>query len=334
MLCIGIESTAHTFGVGVMDEKSILADIRDVYRPKAGWGIIPAEAAAHHRAVWKASLEQALSEAKIDLGDIELIAWAAGPGLPPCLAVGADVVKWIRQKTKKPVIGINHCVGHIEIAKLLTEARDPVVLYVSGGNTQILAYIEGRYRIFGETQDIGLGNALDKFGREAGLTFPTGPEIERLAQRGRWIELPYTVKGMDLVFSGIVTEALRKFRAGAAIEDVCFSLQEVCFAMLAEVAERALAHTGKTELLLTGGVGANTRLQHMLKTMTGERGAKFFNCPNRYAGDNGVMIAWTGLLAYTSGQRTKMIKQKPRWRTDEMEISWIGGWGGKVYKPP
>jgi N6-L-threonylcarbamoyladenine synthase len=322
MIVLGIESTAHTFGIGIVENKKILANARDVYKPKIGWGIVPAEAAEHHRNMWQDILAQALTEANINLNDIELIAWAAGPGLPPCLAVGAQIVKKIKEKIKKPVIAVNHCVAHIEIAKLLTKASDPVILYVSGGNSQIIAYNNGFYRIFGETQDIGIGNALDKFGREAGLPFPTGPHIESLALTGKWIELPYTVKGMDFVFSGIITEALKKLKSGTPIEDLCFSLQEVCFAMLTEVAERAMAHTGKNELLLTGGVGANARLKSMLATMCAERGAKFFTCPANYAGDNGVMVAWTGLLAWQSGQRTKVIKQKPRWRTDSMPITW------------
>ncbi|MEM5798319.1 MAG: KEOPS complex N(6)-L-threonylcarbamoyladenine synthase Kae1 [Candidatus Aenigmatarchaeota archaeon] len=321
MLCLGIESTAHTFGAGVFDGKKILSEIKDVYRPAKGWGIVPLEAAAHHRAVADKVVRDALLQAGVDMTDVQLIAFSRGPGLPPCLRAGYEFLKRI----KKPKIGVNHCVAHIEIGRFLTGLKDPVSVYVSGANTQIVSWVDGRYRIFGETQDMGIGNALDKFGRAVGLTFPAGPEIETMAKEGKWIDLPYTVKGMDLSFSGIVTEAIRKFRAGISLNDLCFSLQETCFAMITEVAERALAHLGKSELLLTGGVSANERLAQMLETMAKERGCRFARVPKRYAGDNGAMIAVTGFITHTSGLKIA-TNPRPNERTDDVE------WPEKVFK--
>jgi N6-L-threonylcarbamoyladenine synthase/protein kinase Bud32 len=147
-----------------------------------------------------------------------------------------------------------------------------------------------------------------------------------MAKKGNYIELPYVVKGMDLSFSGILTSALNKFRKGEKLEDLCYSMQETCYAMLTEVAERALAHTGKKELLLTGGVAASQRLQEMLEIMCRERGAKLYICPREFAGDNGVNIAWTGMLAYKNGQKPVSIEKADfyqRWRTDEVEIGWM-----------
>jgi N6-L-threonylcarbamoyladenine synthase/protein kinase Bud32 len=232
----------------------------------------------------------------------------------------------LSKRIKKPLIGVNHCVAHIEVGRLTTKLNDPVTLYVSGANTQVIAFVSGKYRIFGETQDIGIGNALDKFGREANLEFPYGPKIEKLAKGGNWIQLPYVVKGMDLSFSGIITEATKKLKQGNAMEDVCFSLQETTFAMLTEVVERAMAHTGKNEALLTGGVAANGRLQEMLGTMCRERGGKFAVVPMEYSGDNGAMIAWMGMLGCKSGQKPldpDKAEILPRWRTDEVEVKWI-----------
>jgi N6-L-threonylcarbamoyladenine synthase len=325
MLCLGIEATAHTFGTGIATGKGhILANVSDTHKPRKGWGIKPMEAAQHHREVKEKVLERALEEAKLELKDIDIISFSQGPGLPPCLLAGKELAVQLSGKTKKPVIGVNHCIAHIEISRLFTKTKDPVTLYVSGGNTQVIAFTGGRYRVFGESQDIGIGNALDKFGRATGMDFPAGPKIEKLAKRGEYIELPYVVKGMDLSFSGIVTECIRRFNRGEKIENLCFSLQETCFAMLTEVTERALAHTEKEEALLTGGVGANKRLQEMLEIMCRERGAKFFACPKEYTGDNGAMIAWTGILAYRSGQKPlEDIDIKPRWRTDEVEIPWL-----------
>ena len=170
--------------------------------------------------------------------------------------------------------------------------------------------------------DIAIGNAIDTFARAAKLKHPGGPKVEELAKKGKYIEMPYVVKGMDLSFTGLVTNAVNKLKTHK-LEDICFSLQENCFAMLTEVVERAVAHTEKEEVLLTGGVAANKRLQEMLTIMCKERGAKFYVVPKEYSGDNGVMIAWNGLVAYNSGQRTENTKIKQKWRTDEVDVTWI-----------
>lgn len=323
MLCLGIESTAHTFGIGIISDKGkVFVNVKSVYVPPKGWGIEPVKAAEHHEIIAKPTFEKAMKESGIGMEDIGLVAFSKGPGLPHCLYKGLNFAREIANEYKKPLIGANHCIAHIEIGKLKTKCKDPVTLYVSGGNTQVIAFVSGKYRVFGETQDIGIGNALDKLGRELGLGFPAGPEIEKLAENGKWTELPYTVKGMDLNFSGILSECMRKYKNGEKIEDLCFSFQETCFTMLTEVTERALAHTGKNEALLTGGVAANKRLQEMFETMCRERGAEFFVCPKEFASDNGLMIAWAGILAYKSGMKTKS-EILPRQRTDDVNVSWI-----------
>jgi glycoprotease/Kae1 family metallohydrolase len=223
------------------------------------------------------------------------------------------------------LVPVCHQVAHIEIGRLSTGAINPVILYLSGGNTQIIAFVDGKYRIFGETEDIAIGNALDVLARELGLKMPGGPEIEKLAKNGKYIVLPYVIKGMDMSFTGMVTESIKKFKDGAKSEDVCFSFQENCFAMLVEATERALAHTEKKEVLLVGGVASNKRLQEMLRVMCEERGAKVYIVPNEYSGDNGAMVAWAGMLAYKSGKKisVKRSKIRQRWRTDEVEISYF-----------
>ncbi len=279
------------------------------------------DAAQHHRKVRDELLKDALPKAGKSIDDIGLVAFSQGPGLPPCLHRGLEFAQHISGK-ERPLIGVNHCISHIEIGRLKCKQRDPVVLYVSGANTQILSFVEGRYRCFGETQDIGAGNALDKFGRDIGFGFPAGPRIEALARGGRYQELPYTVKGMDLSFSGIVTEAVRRVRQGQTKKDICFSLQETLFAMLTEVTERALAHTKKGEVLLTGGVAANSRLQEMLEIMCRERSARFAVVPRELAADNAGMIAWTGILMHKAGMKTKP-EILPRQRTDDVDVKWL-----------
>src|SRR3989344_263721 len=200
-IVLGVECTAHAIGIGIVNtEGNILADARATYIPKKG-GILPREAADFIAENYGKVLKDALSQAKISLKEIDCFAFSQGPGLGACLKTGAGPTRFLAIKYKKPLIGLVHGIGHIEIGKLLTDAKDPVVLYVSGGNTQVVAHSGGRYRVFGETFDIPIGNCLDQFARDSGLPHPGGPHIEKLAQKGKnYIELPYTVKGMDLSF--------------------------------------------------------------------------------------------------------------------------------------
>lgn len=324
MIVLGIEGTAHTFSVGLFDDEKILANAKDMYVPGKGKGIHPAEAAEHHRNVAQKVFDEALEKAGIDYDSVDYLAYSKGPGLPPCLKA---VTEFVKDLPEKKIIEVNHPVGHIEIAKFITGAADPVVIYVSGGNTQIIAKAANKYRVFGETQDIPIGNAIDTFIRATDGRQPGGPVLEQLAEQGKqYIELPYVVKGMDLSFSGIVTAALKKVEQGADLKDVCFSFQETCYAMLTEVTERAMAHTGKTELLLTGGVAASKRLKEMLNIMAAERGATAFFCPLEYSGDNGAMIAVAGYKAAKAGQKAISSKDadfNSKWRVDETEITWM-----------
>jgi len=317
---LGVESTAHTFAVGIITDKGeILADERGIYKPPLGKGIIPHEAKDHHENLKEKTLNAALKKANFGIENIDIISYSAGPGLPPCLLVGANYVIELSKKFNKPLVPVNHCVAHLEIGKLMTKTENPVFLYLSGGNTQVIAFVEGMYRIFGETEDISVGNCLDTAAREMELPHPGGPEIEKLAKNGKYVNLPYVVKGMDVSFSGIVTAAIKLFKEGAKKEDIAYSLQETSFSMLTEVTERALAHIDKEEVLLVGGVAVNKRLQEMIEIMCKERGAKMYVVPQDYGGDQGVMIAWTGLLAYKHKIIPK-IKEKilQKWRIDQV----------------
>lgn len=326
MLCLGIEGTAHTLGIGLAhDSGKITANVKSEYDPKHG-GIHPREAAQHHGEHLPESLSRTLDESGITCRDLNLIAFSRGPGLGPCLRTVATAARALALHIDLPLVGVNHCIAHIEIGKLTTGCIDPVTVYVSGGSTQILAFIGGRYRVFGETQDIALGNALDTFAREVGIQgFPGAKKVEKLALDGKYLQLPYTVKGTDLSFSGLVTHAIDLHRSGRSLSDLCFSIQEVSFSMLTEVAERALAHTGKTELLLTGGVAANRRLRDMLDIMCKERDCTFSVVPFEYAMDNGAMIAWNGLQMFGVSDTVKPLEScvKPKWRTDQVVARWV-----------
>jgi N6-L-threonylcarbamoyladenine synthase/N6-L-threonylcarbamoyladenine synthase/protein kinase Bud32 len=328
MLSIGIEGTAHTIGVGIVEDVNsrcrILANAFKMYHPEGG-GIHPREAANHHAKFLPGLIKKTLDEVDIEPRDIEIVSFSQGPGLGPCLRTAATAARALSLTLNKPIIGVNHCVAHLEIGRGTTGCKDPVLLYVSGGNTQVIAFAEKRYRVFGETLDIGVGNCLDKLGRYLGLPFPSGPVIEKLAKKGRkYLDLPYTIKGMDVAFSGLLTAARRYYERGERIEDICYSIQETAFAALTEVTERAMAHVAKEEVLLGGGVACNRRLREMVKTMARERGAYFFVPDDSLCIDNGAMIAWTALLMYKSGIRMDIkdtfIDQ--RFRTDTVDVKW------------
>ncbi len=325
MICLGIEGTAEKTGIGIVDsDGNILATCGDQLYPEVG-GIHPRDAANFHAEHIVPLIKDALSESKLSLNDIDLVSFAKGPGLGPALRTIATAARSLSQNIGVPLIGVNHCIGHVEIGKLTTGAKDPVTLYTSGGNTQIISYESGVYRIIGETLDIAIGNCLDQFSREIGLGHPGGPIVEKHAKNtDETVELPYVVKGMDLSFSGILTSAINKYKQGIDLDIICNSFQETCFAMLCEVTERALSYTGKDEVLLCGGVAANSKLRQMLQVMCDEHYVDFYMPDMKYCGDNGSMIAHLGLLSYQDskvGLENSYIN--PKYRTDQVEVTWI-----------
>jgi N6-L-threonylcarbamoyladenine synthase/protein kinase Bud32 len=315
---LGIEGTAWNLSAALFD-RDLVSLVSRPYSPAQG-GIHPREAAQHHASAMKEVIGAVLKEPD----KIGGIAFSQGPGLGPCLRTVATAARSLALALNVPLIGVNHCVAHVEIGCFATGCKDPIVLYASGANTQVIGYLNGRYRIFGETLDVGIGNALDKFARAKNFPHPGGPHIEAQAKEGKYVELPYTVKGMDLAFSGLVSAAKDH---KAPLPDVCYSLQETAFAMCVEVTERAMSLAGKNEVLLVGGVGANRRLQEMLRIMCEDRGAEFFVPEQKYLGDNGAMIAYTGKLMLESGTRLPVESSRvnPSFRSDEVEVTWKRG---------
>ncbi len=323
---LGVESTAHTFSVSVVSSDGrILSNEKSIYKPAAGRGIHPFEASQHHLALAGTVLERAIRESGVGEEDLSAVAYAMGPGLGPCLRVGAVVARTLASSLAVPLVPVNHAVGHIELGCLLTGARDPVVLLVSGGHTMVIAYSGGRWRILGEGLDLTLGQLLDQFGRHAGLASPCGAAVEAAASKSSsYHRLPYSVKGNDVSFSGLLTAAKEKLDAGVSFESVSFSIQETAFAMVTEVTERALAFTGKSELMVVGGVAANARLAGMMTTMAARHSARANLAPVSYSGDCGAQIAWTGSLAFASGVQVPVSDADVRqsWRLDTVDIPW------------
>ncbi len=333
MICLGIESTAHTFGAAVVEDRileaeefRILSDKKDIYKATAGAGIHPREASRHHVETSSSVVESALREAGLRVSDLDFIAYSAGPGLGPCLRVGAVVARSLASYFEKPLVPTNHAIGHIELGRKLLSMNDPLVLLISGGHTLIAARGEGGWRIFGETLDLTLGQLLDQLGRHFGLSSPAGPKIETLANNLKnseaILDLPYVIKGNDVSYSGLLSAAKDQFAAGKSKESVSFSVQEFAFSTLAEATERALAFTDKQELLVTGGVAANQRLSSMLQKMCASRGVRLGVIERQYAGDCGSQIGAVGFSFFKYGQIVKpkdaFIKQS--WRLDKVRL--------------
>ncbi|MFT4249805.1 MAG: KEOPS complex N(6)-L-threonylcarbamoyladenine synthase Kae1 [Candidatus Woesearchaeota archaeon] len=329
MLCLAIESTAHTFAASVVKKSSsglvsVLSSVRDMFTTEGG-GLIPRELADHHVLVWREVVSSALAEAGVSLSSIGLLAYSRAPGFGHALRVGSGVVRCLASRYGLPVVGVNHCVAHLEVGRVLGGVADPVLLYASGANTQVIALEGGRYRVFGETLDLGVGNFLDSLARSMGLGFPGGPALEKLAAsyRGSLVELPYVVKGMDVSFSGIQSAVRLLLKRGVSSEAIAFSVQEHVFAMLVEVSERALAHTGKSSLVLGGGVACNARLQEMCSLMCSSRGVSFFAPEKRFLVDNAAMI---GVLGFSVFDRfgsvcVSEVDFDPYERTDEAVVA-------------
>jgi len=329
MISLGIEGTAHSIAVGIVenidDSCNVLSNVIKTFQPEKG-GIHPREAANHHAVHIAEIIQKSLGDAHLDTKDVNLISFSQGPGLGPCLRTAATAARALSLKLNVPIMGVNHCVAHIEIGRgTISECEDPVLLYTSGANTQVIGFAEGKYRVFGETLDIGIGNCLDKFGRSIDLSFPSGPLIETYAKKGtKYLPLPYSVKGMDIAFSGLLTAAQQHHQNGRSIEDICYSIQETTFAALTEVTERAMAQLENYQVLLGGGVAANQRLREMVAIMAKERNAQSFVPRKDLCVDNGAMIGWLGLIMYNSGMRMSIDETliDQRFRTDMVEVTW------------
>lgn len=324
-VCLGIESTAHTFGAGIVDHTGrVVANVNSVYRPLPGTGIHPRMAALHHVEVAHHIVKQALDTNPRYTPQV--IGFSAGPGLGPCLRIGATVARALAVFFGCPLVSVHHGVAHLDLAISSSKAHDPLAVLVSGGHTAIAVHLGKRWLFYGETQDITLGNLFDMLAREAKLPSPGGVSIENLAEEGRTLlPLPYAIKGNDVSYSGILTAALRLFKRGEKLADICLSVQEVAFSMLAEAVERSLVQTRKGEILLAGGVAANKRLREMLKLVAEDHGASFHPVPSQYSGDCGAQIACSGQWAFNDGysQAVSSSRVIPRWRLDEVEVSWI-----------
>ena len=331
MRVLGIEGTAWAASAGLYDfETGDVFIETDAYQPESG-GIDPSEAAEHMRDAIPTVVDAALAEAADRAPDaepiVDAVAFSRGPGLGPCLRIVGTAARSLAMTLDVPLVGVNHMVAHLEIGRHQSGFDSPVCLNASGANAHVLGFHDGRYRVLGETMDTGVGNSIDKFTRHVGWSHPGGPKVEEAANDGEYTDLPYVVKGMDFSFSGIMSAAKQAYDRGVPVEDVCYSLQETIFAMLTEVAERALSLTGSDELVLGGGVAQNARLREMLEAMCEQRGADFFAPEPRFLRDNAGMIAVLGATMYEAGDTIEIEDSRidSDFRPDQVPVTWREG---------
>ncbi|URE46676.1 WD domain, G-beta repeat [Musa troglodytarum] len=256
LIAVGFEGSANKIGVAfVALDGTILSNPRHTYITPPCHGFLPRETAHHHLRHLLPLLRSALSDAGITPADVDCLCYTKGPGMGAPLQVSAVAVRALSQLWGKPIVAVNHCVAHIEMGRVVTGAEDPVVLFVSGGNTQVIAYSEGRYRIYGETIDIAVGNCLDRFARV--LTLPNDPSP------GYNIE-----QGMDVSFSGILSyieaTAAEKLKINECTPaDLCYSLQEEQYQQqtLALKLQSVINLWSRAEHL-TSGTGSPPHSQH------------------------------------------------------------------------
>ncbi|ASI14007.1 N6-threonylcarbamoyl-adenosine(37)-tRNA synthase threonyl-carbamoyl transferase subunit Kae1 [Candidatus Mancarchaeum acidiphilum] len=322
-MILGIESSAHTLGVGIVDNGKILANSKKMYDIKNS-GMIPAKVADFHAENVYEVIESALESAGININQLDGIGYTKGPGIGPCLHVGQLAALYLAYKLKLPIYPVNHAIGHIEVTKHLAGFKDPLALYVSGGNSQVLGIVgkpRKHYHVYGETLDIGVGNMLDNFARAAKLVPAWGSTVAKAAENGKYIKMPYNVKGMDFTFTGLLTNAV-KLLSSNRVSDIAFSLQETAFSMLTEATERALMLTGKKELVLSGGVAQSQRLRGMLGEMAESHGVKFYDADNQFNADNGAMIALVAEEMHNSGAKfeNSQLGINQKYRIDKVDI--------------
>ena len=337
MRILGIETSCDETGVALYEEaRGIVAErlASQVAIHAAYGGVVPELASRDHIAKLLPMVETVLDDAGLTLGDLDAIAYTAGPGLIGALMVGGSLASSLAYALKVPAIPVHHLEGHI-LACMLEEPAPEfpfLALMVSGGHSQLIEVLGlGRYRIVGETLDDAAGEAFDKVARLLGLAYPGGPELAALAERGdaRRFALPRPLKnqGLDMSFSGLKTAARLAIDAARAADgslpdavraDVAASFQAAVVDTLTGKCRQALEATGLTSLVVAGGVGANRALRASLADLGRRIGARVYYPKPALCTDNGAMIAYAGWCRRTAGQEQPRIVARPRWPLDEL----------------
>lgn len=338
MLVLGLETSCDETGVALYDtERGLLADALfsqvDIHVEYGG--VVPELASRDHVRKTLPLLDEVLASAGCAGGDIDAVAYTAGPGLVGALMVGATLARALAFAWQIPVLGVHHMEGHL-LAPMLEEVAPQfpfVALLVSGGHTQLVRVDGiGQYRLLGESLDDAAGEAFDKAAKMLGLPYPGGPHIARLALNGNAerFDFPRPMvnrPGLDFSFSGLKTFTLNTVEActaqGELSEedrcDIARAFEEAVVATLVIKCRRALKQEGLSTLVIAGGVSANTNLRESLKTAMAKQGGQVFYPAPAFCTDNGAMIAYAGAQRLLAGQvDTSESQVRPRWPMEEL----------------
>lgn len=323
IITLGIETSCDETSASVLlNGRNVLSNIisSQISIHKKFGGVVPEVASRKHVEAISWVIEEALREAKIGFGDIDLVAATYGPGLVGALLVGLSAAKGIALSIKKPFIGVNHIEGHISANYLANKELEPpfTCLVVSGGHTY-LAYVKGygEYEILGRTRDDAAGEAYDKVARAIGLGYPGGPQIDELAKKGNSFAIDFPRAylendSFDFSFSGLksaVLNHLNKMKMqGIEINkaDVAASFQQSVIEVLSNKAINAVKFNKTDTLCLAGGVAANSALRDKLSKLCSNEGIRFLYPPSILCTDNAAMIGCAGYYDFIKGRASNM----------------------------
>ncbi len=339
MPILGVETSCDETGVAVYEpNRGLLAERLSsqvaVHAPFGG--VVPELASRDHVAKLLPLVCAVLADANVALGDLDAIAYTAGPGLIGALLVGGSFAVALAYALRIPAVPVHHLEGHLLAAMLEPEppAFPFVALLVSGGHTQLVRVLGlGRYRIIGETLDDAAGEAFDKVARLLELPYPGGPQLAALADSGSPVRfaLPRPLKnqGLDMSFSGLKTAARLAIEASrrpdgslddATRADLAASFQAAAVDTLTDKCRQALEATAAKRLVIAGGVGANRSLRASLGALGDRVGARVYYPRPALCTDNGAMIAYAGWCRHAAeAGRPPRIVAKPRWPLEELE---------------
>jgi len=267
-------------------------------------GVIPEIAAREHLEAINVVIEETFKQSGLKGEDITAFASTVGPGLVGCLLVGMNAGKTLALAYDKPFIGVNHLNAHLAANFIDTDLKPPfIALLVSGGHTQIIKVNSfSEMEIIGETIDDAVGEAYDKVARLIGLPYPGGPKLDKLAQEGNphAFKLPEAkVGGYDFSFSGLKTAVLRLVKSfdgqELPVKDICASFQECVSSTLLKKVKKALDETGYKQVVLAGGVAANSEIRRKIFNLK-EEGYEVFAPIMKYCTDNASMVASSAFL--------------------------------------
>lgn len=277
-------------------------------------GVVPEIASRNHTGAITMVFEECLKKANMTFNDIDAIAVTYGPGLNGALLIGIEAAKALSFATGKPLIPVNHMAGHIYANKFVGEFNFPLLcLVVSGGHTEIV-YMDKEYSFkkIGSTLDDSVGEAYDKVARVVGIPYPGGPLMDKLASKGKHsynLPAPKDDNSYDFSFSGIKSAVINlvhnEKQRGNKInkEDLATSFQETAVGILVKKTKRALEEYGVKQLLLAGGVSANSGLRKALEDVCENMGVELLKPEIKYCTDNAAMIGAAAYYAYLKGDR-------------------------------